>query len=195
MYIHTHIRNFSILNEFSWRKFRPPLKEIRLFETDLQCEGSGDQTEIRKPQNWVIEANGFFIMIYHYLYTIGSCMVQAVRRSPPTAALESRVPVSVSPYAFRRVLNGFWVGFSRGFSRFPPCHKFHSTISAHSLHSFRVISFHVVVRKAWSADVLTIHRSLIKGVHRILSLEPALCGSRVEGTYFYKQQIWTMNVL
>ena len=64
-----------------------------------------------------------------------------------------------------------------------PCHKFHSTISPYSCHSFRLISFHqlpVTVRQAWSVGILAIHRPLIKELHRISSLDPVLCLTRAE---------------
>ena len=50
-------------------------------------------------------------------------------------------------------------------------HKFHSTISAHSSHSFSFIS---------SAGILPIHTTSIKGLHRISSLDQALCRTRIE---------------
>ena len=76
--------------------------------------------------------------------------------------------------------NGVWVGFSRGFSRFP-YHKFHSTISPHSSHPFHFISsVLVMVRQAWSAGTLAIHWPTIQGLHRISSLDPTLCWTRVE---------------
>ena len=75
-------------------------------------------------------------------------------RLPP---LESRVRVSVTPCGFRGGRNGIWVGFSRGFSRFP-YHKFNSTISPHSSHPFRFLSSALVmVLQAWSAGTFDIH--------------------------------------
>ena len=63
-------------------------------------------------------------------------MAQAVRRSPPTAG--SRVRVSVTPCGFRGGRNGVWVGFSRGFSRFPlpqiAFHHFSILVSSISFH-------------------------------------------------------------
>ena len=42
-----------------------------------------------------------------------------------------------------------------------------------------------MVRHAWSVRIFAIHRSLIKGVHRISSLDPALCRTRVEDIYLF----------
>ena len=56
-------------------------------------------------------------------------------RLPP---LGSRVRVSVTPCGFRCGRNGVWVGFSRGFSRFPlpqiSFHYFSTLISSISFH-------------------------------------------------------------
>ena len=56
-------------------------------------------------------------------------------RLPP---LGSRVRVSVTPSGFRGGRNGVWVGFSRGFSRFPlsqiSFHHFSTLISSISFH-------------------------------------------------------------
>ena len=49
-----------------------------------------------------------------------------------------RLGARVTPCGFRGGRNGVWVGFLRDFS----CHKFHSTISPHSSHPCRFISFH-----------------------------------------------------
>ena len=98
-------------------------------------------------------------------------------RLPP---LGSRVRVSVPPCGFRGGRNGVWVGFSRGFSRFP-YHQFHSTISPPSSHPFRFISSALVlVHQAWSAGTLATHGPILQGLHRISSLEPTLCWTRVE---------------
>ena len=68
----------------------------------------------------------------------GTLVAQAVRRSPPTAALGSRVRVSVPSCGFRGGRNEVWVGLSRGFSRFPlpqiSFHHFSTLISSFSLH-------------------------------------------------------------
>ena len=94
--------------------------------------------------------------------------------------LGSRVRVSVTPCGFRGGRNGVWVGFSRGFSRFPlPQISFH--FSPHSSHPFCSISSALVmVRQAWSAGTLATHGSIILGLHRISSLDQTLCWTRVE---------------
>ena len=63
-------------------------------------------------------------------------VAQAVRRSPPTAGVpSSRLGHSMW---FRGGRNGVWVGFSRGFSRFPlsqlSFHHFSTLISSISFH-------------------------------------------------------------
>ena len=59
-------------------------------------------------------------------------------RLPP---LGSRVRVSVTPCGFRGGRNGVWVGFSRGFSRFPlPQISFHHFTTLISSISFHFIS-------------------------------------------------------
>ena len=58
-------------------------------------------------------------------------------RLPP---LGSRVCVSVPPCGFRGGQNRVWVGFSRGFSRFPlPPISFHHFLHPHLIH---FVSFH-----------------------------------------------------
>ena len=99
-------------------------------------------------------------------------------RLPP---LGSRVRISVSPSGFRGGRNGVWVGFSRGFSRFPL-----PQISPHSSHLFRSISSALVmVHQAWSTSTLATHGPIISGLHRISSLDPTLCWTRVEDIFFY----------
>ena len=103
-------------------------------------------------------------------------MAQVVSSSPPTAGVpSSRLGPSmwVSWWTKREVFH--WV------SPVFPCHKFHSTISPHSSHPFRFISSALVmVRQAWSAGTLATH-----GPHRISSLDPTLCWTRVEDIYIY----------
>ena len=77
-------------------------------------------------------------------------------RLPP---LGSRVRISVPPCGFRGGRNGVWVGFSRGFSRFPlPQISFHHT----HLYPFRFISSALVMaRQPWSAGTLATHGPII----------------------------------
>ena len=64
-------------------------------------------------------------------------------------------------------------------------HKFHSNISPYSSHPFRFISSALVmVHQAWSAGTLPTHGPIIQGLHRISSLDPTLCWTRVEDIYF-----------
>ena len=50
-----------------------------------------------------------------------------------------------------------------------------------SSHPFRFISSALVmVRQAWSAGTLATHGPIISGLHRISSLNPTLCWTRVE---------------
>ena len=96
-------------------------------------------------------------------------------------------------FASRSLHVGFVVdetGSGQGFhgvSPVFPYHKFHSTISPHSSYPFRFISSAlVIVRQAWSAGTLTTHGPIIQGLHRISSLDPTLCWTRVEDIYFMK---------
>ena len=62
-----------------------------------------------------------------------------------------------------------------------PCHKFHSTISPHSSHSFSFISSSpVMLCQACRPTSFTVHKPSIKGLHRISSLDLALCQPQVE---------------
>ena len=93
----------------------------------------------------------------------GGSVGQADRCSSPTAGVpSSRLDHSIwVSWWTKRSLGRFFLGF--------PCHKFHPTISPHSSHSFRFISFSsatVVVRQACSAGILAIHRPSIKVLHR-----------------------------
>ena len=109
-------------------------------------------------------------------------MAQAVRRSSPIAGVE--FTSRSLDMGFRSGRNGVWVGFLQ-ISPVFPCHKFHSTISPHSSHSFHFISsVPVKVRQAWSASILAIHRPAIQGLRGISYLDPALCRTRGEDIYF-----------
>ena len=98
-------------------------------------------------------------------------------RLPP---LGSRVRVSVTPCGFRGVQNGVWVGFSWGFSHFPlpqiSFHHFSTLISS--------ILFHFISPCDGASGVVGRHpcysRTYISGLHRISSLDPTLCWTRVE---------------
>ena len=73
--------------------------------------------------------------------------------------LGSRVCVSVNPCGIHGGRNGGWVDFL-GISPLITYQEFHSTISPHSSHSCRFISFHLsleMVRQAFSAVILAIH--------------------------------------
>ena len=94
--------------------------------------------------------------------------------------LGSRVRVSVPPCGFRGGRNGVWVGFYRGFFRFPlPQISFHHFSTLISSISFHFITL-VMVRQAWSAGTLAIHGPTISGLHCISSLDPTLCWTQVE---------------
>ena len=101
----------------------------------------------------------------------------------------------VTPSGFHGGRNGVWLGFSRGFSRFP-YHKFHSSISPHLSHSFSfILSVHVMVRQTWFAGTLAIHGPTISGLHRISSLDPTLCWTRTEDIYLLFEQSYSWMVL
>ena len=119
---------------------------------------------------------------YGILFKFNSWRKRLDTRLPP---LGSRVRVLVTPCGFRGGWNGIWVGFSRGFSHFPLPQQFHSTISPHSSHPFRFISSALaMVRQSWSAGTLATHGPIISGLHRISSLDPTLCWTRVEDILF-----------
>ena len=102
-------------------------------------------------------------------------------RLPP---LGSRVRVSVTPCRFSGGRNEVWVGFSRGFSRIPlPQISFHHFSTPISSILF-ISSAFVMVRQAWSAGTLATHGPIILGLHRISSLDPTLCWTRVEDILF-----------
>ena len=79
--------------------------------------------------------------VYYTLFqSVGGLVAQAVRRSPPAPPLASRVRVSVTPCGFRGGRNEVWVGFSRGFSRFPlPQNFIPPFLHTHLIH---FVSFH-----------------------------------------------------
>ena len=97
------------------------------------------------------------------------------------ASHRARVPRS-------RLGHSMWVSWwkkrslDRFFSEFPP-----STNSIPQfLHTDLILSFNfissapVMMRQAWSADILTIHSPLTQGLHCISSRDPALCRTRIE---------------
>ena len=97
--------------------------------------------------------------------------------------LGSRVHVSIPPSGFRGGRNRVWVGFSRGFSHFPlpqiSFHHFSTLISS--------ISFHFISPCDGASGVVSRHpcysRTYNIGLHRISSLNPTLCWTRVEDIY------------
>ena len=111
----------------------------------------------------------------------GGFVAQAVRRSPPTAAVpNSRLGLSDSMWVSwwtKRELGRFFTGFL-------PFSPTTNSISPHSSHPFRFIpSALVMVRQPWSAGTLAIHGPIIWVLHRISSLDPTLCCTRVEDIY------------
>ena len=82
----------------------------------------------------------FLVLTKYTVYSLraASWRKRLGSRLPP---LGSRVRVSVPPYGFRGGRNGVWVGFSRGFSRFPlphiAFHHFFTLISSISFHFIR----------------------------------------------------------
>ena len=117
------------------------------------------------------------------LYMSWSGLVaQEVRRSPPTAGVpSSRLGPSMwVSWWTKRGLGRFFTGFLP----FSPITNFIPPFP-HSSHPFRFISSALVmVRQAWSAGTLAIHGPIIWGLHRISSLDPTLCWTRVD-IYLY----------
>ena len=70
--------------------------------------------------------------------------------------------ISVTTSGFRGGRNGIWVGFSLGFTLFPPpfLHFIPPFLHIHLIHF--ISSASVMVRQGWSAGVLAIHRPSIK---------------------------------
>ena len=83
----------------------------------------------------VFRVNVFIIMLNIILGKVASWRKRLDARLPP---LGSRVRVSVTPCGFCGGQNGVWVGFSRGFCRFPlpqiSFHHFSTFISSISFH-------------------------------------------------------------
>ena len=120
---------------------------------------------------------GYSICQY-YSCSCGGSVAKVVRRSPPTAGIpSSRLGRSmwVSWWKNRRL--GRFLPFSSATNFIPPF--------LHT-HLIRFVSFvPVMIHQAWSAGMLAILRSSIKGFHRISSLDPILCRTRVEHICFY----------
>ena len=55
----------------------------------------------------------------------------------------------------------------------------------HHFHFRFISSAPMIVRQAWSAGLLAIHKLSIKGLNRILSLGTGQCLTRVENIYLY----------
>ena len=94
----------------------------------------------------------------------------------------SRVRVSVTPCGFRVGRNGAWVGFSRGFFRFPlPQISFHHFSTHHSFYFINLCDGATgVVRRHPCYSLI-----LIYGLHRISSLDSVLCQTRVEDAIYF----------
>ena len=113
-------------------------------------------------------------------------------RLPP---LGSRVRVSVPPCGFRGGRNGVWVVFSRGFSRFPlpqiSLHHFSTLISSISLHFISPCDGASGVVGRHPCD----HGPTISGLHRISSLDPTLCWTRVEDIFIIISPIFLLFLI
>ena len=109
-------------------------------------------------------------------------MAQGVRRSPPTAGVpSSRLGPSIwVSWWTKRGLGRFFTGFLP----FSPTTNFIPPfLHTHLIH---FVPFHQplkMVRQAWSAGTLVTHGPIISGLHRISSLDPTLCWTRVEDIY------------
>ena len=102
-------------------------------------------------------------------------MAQALRRSPPTAGVPSS-----------RLGHSMWVSWwtKRGLGRFlpfsPTTNFIPPFLHTHHIHFRFISSALVMVRQAWSAGTLATHEPIISGLHRISSLDPTLCWTRVK---------------
>ena len=108
-----------------------------------------DLTSVFASTVWWIQYSGSIIneikiyLIYFDMKFHGGSLTLAITyRLPP---LGFRIRVSVTPCGFRGGWNEVWVGFSRGFSRFPlPQISFHHISTLISFILFRLISFHFI---------------------------------------------------
>ena len=119
-----------------------------------------------------------------FVIHLSRSLAQAVRRSPTTAGVpSSRLGPSMwVSWWTKRGLGKFFTGFLP----FSPSTNFIPPFSPHSSHPFRFISSALVmVRQTWSAGTLATHGPTIWGLHRISSLDPTLCWTRVEDIYFF----------
>ena len=80
--------------------------------------------------------------------------------------------------------------FFSGFLPFSPTTNFIPTFLPNHLIHF-ISTAPVMMWQAWSAGILAIYRPLIKGLHRISSLDPVLCRTRVDIIYFILY--WMIN--
>ena len=120
----------------------------------------------------------------------GGSMAQAVRRSPTIAAVPS------SRHSVFVLDQSVWV--RRFFSEFLP---FSPATNLTPLflqaHLINLVLFHYIplmVRQAWSAGILAIHSSLMKGLHRFSFLNPVPCRTRIEDIFIFEtRSILRMN--
>ena len=109
-------------------------------------------------------------------------MTQAVRRSPPTAGVpSSRLGPSLwVSWWTKRGLGTFFTGFLP----FSPTTNFIPPfLHTHLIHFRFISSALVMVRQAWSTGTLPTHGPIIQGLHRISTLDPTLCWTRIEDIY------------
>ena len=119
-----------------------------------------------------------------FIYLKGGLVAQAVRRSPPTTGVpSSRLGHSMWVSSWTK---GVWVGFSRGFSRFPlpqiSFHHFSTLISSISLHFIRPCdgASGVVGRRPCYSRTYNIGAS-----SHLIPRPDLACWTRVEDIYFY----------
>ena len=104
--------------------------------------------------------------------------MQAVRRSPPTAGVPSSLlgPSMWVSWWTKRGLGRFFTGFLP----FSPTTNFIPPfLHPHLIHFRFISSALLIVRQAWSAGTLATHGPIRWGLHRISSLVPTLCWTRV----------------
>ena len=109
-------------------------------------------------------------------------VAQAVSRSPPTAGVPSS-RLSPSMWVSWWTKRGLGRLFS-GFLPFSPTTNFIPPFLRTHLIRF-ISSALVMVRQVWSAGTLAIHGPTISGPHRISSLDPTLCWTRVEDIFLF----------
>ena len=96
----------------------------------------------------------------------------------PNSCLDRSVSVS---WWTKRNLSKLFLGWVLPFC--PATNFIPPFLHTHLIHL--ISSTPVMVRQVWSAGIFVIHRPIIYRLHRISSLDPTLCWTRVEDIYIF----------